>query len=68
MTYNRIISRKAEKYLIRLTYKTFMKKYKMPLMIKKNNKYIYKTMLEMSEEIYDYEKNNDFITSGLYYF
>ena len=60
MTYNRIISRK--------TYKTFMKKYKMPLMIKKNNKYIYKTMLEMSKEIYDYETNNDFITSGLYYF
>ena len=45
-----------------------MKKYKMPLMIKKNNKYIYKTMLEMSKEIYDYETNNDFITSGLYYF
>ena len=60
MTYKRIISRK--------TYKTFMKKYKIPLMIKKNNQYIYKTMLQMSEEIYDYEKNNDFITSGLYYF
>ena len=45
-----------------------MKKYKMPLMIKKDNKYIYKTMLQMSEEIYDYETNNDFITSGLYYF
>ena len=60
MTYNRIISRK--------TYKTFMKKYKIPLMIKKNNKYIYKTMKEMSKEIYDYERNNDFITPGLYYF
>ena len=60
MTYNRIISKG--------TYKTFMKKYKIPLMIKKNDKYIYKTMREMSKEIYDYERNNDFIMPGLYYF
>ena len=50
------------------TYKTFMKKYKLPLMIKQNDKYIYKTISEMSKEIYDYETNNDFITSGLYYY
>ena len=60
MTYSRIISRQ--------TYKTFMKKYKISLMIKQNDKYIYKTISEMSKEIYDYETNNDFITSGLYYY
>ena len=60
MTYSRIISMQ--------TYKTFMKKYKLPLMIKQNDKYIYKTISKMSKEIYDYETNNDFITSGLYYY
>ena len=59
MTYNRIISGK--------TYKTFMKKYKIPLLKKQNDKYVYKSMSEMSKEIYEYETNNNIMT-GLYFY
>ena len=51
----------------RATYKTFMKKYGIPLMIKENGKYRYKSMKQMQQQIYEYETYNDVIT-GLYYF
>ena len=45
----------------------FMKKYGLALMVKQDNRYKYKTMKQMSREIYDYEASNDSIVEGLYY-
>ena len=52
------------------TYKMFMKKYSLQLMIKDkdNYKYKYKSMKQMSKEIYNYETNDKDIKEGLYYF
>ena len=47
----RIISRE--------TYVQFMKKYNLKLMTKRDNKYKYKTMKVMSQEIYKYEKDSN---------
>lgn len=53
------------------TYKEYMKKYNLPLMIvyERNDKriYAYKTIPQMSEEIYNYETQTDDIVRGLYY-
>jgi hypothetical protein len=50
------------------TYQRFMKKYKLPLTIVKDNKRKYKTMKQMAKEIYDHETRSDrLIMKGLYY-
>ena len=51
----------------KITYRHFMKKYKLPLTIVLNDKRKYKTMPQMSKEIYDYETGNANILTGLYY-
>ena len=56
-----------------LTYKQFAKKYKIPLMRyyinnQGNKQYIYKSMQQLSCEIYLYETDHPEITNGLYYF
>ena len=49
------------------TYISFMKKYKLKLMNKQTNSYVYKTMKEMSKEIYKYEmKHINLLKEGLY--
>ena len=58
--------------IARETYKMFMKKYSLQLMIKDNYKYKYKSMKEMASEIYDHETFDEDIQrglkEGLYYF
>jgi hypothetical protein len=50
------------------TYKSFMKKYKLKLMNKdEEDNYVYKSMKQMSSEIYNYETTNK-IKVGLYYY
>jgi len=53
--------------IARQTYVKFMKRYKLKIMKRVDNKYKYKTMVEMSKEIYNYETNNDNVMEGLYY-
>lgn len=51
-----------------LTYKKFMKKYGLRIGKTKNGKRTNKSMIEMSQEIYNYEKNNiKNIKKGLYF-
>ena len=50
-----------------ITYKLFMKKYKLKLSKIVSGKRKRKTMKEMSKEIYDYETNNESVKIGLYY-
>lgn len=55
-----------------LTYKEFAKKYKIKLFNKKKvngvYKYSRKSMKQLQKEIYAYEKNNDDVKVGLYFY
>ena len=49
------------------TYKNYMKLYKLKLSIVEDGKRRHKTISEMSKEIYNHEKKNNNIKTGLYF-
>jgi hypothetical protein len=60
--------KETERVISYSTYKEYAKKYKIPLSIKVHNKYVKKSIEQLSHEIHDYETKHTEIKKGLYYY